>query len=390
MRNLTIVGSVSDDAQAQEIADRCGQKLDVSDIISLKEFTNTEFCPRFISDEKDPGEVGYRLAGRTVVIVSTAHIGISRNELAMRNFLIARAAKDNGAERVILLEPDLFYSAQDRGPRRELGHPEIERSEADLKKFDGQPCSAKLYAELLRMAGVDEVITVHNHSIATKRWFNMAFDNRFTDLIPTKVYGHYFTNSDVICRDSDGSQLVIAAPDRGARAFAGLVREAIGLPNIRLAFFEKLRADEDKVKIELATDSPVSFEQMRGKDIVIVDDMVRTGSTIVACAELIKTHGTPRRIVFLVTHFYASHQGRVKMFSSPIDEIVTTDTIPPILSRDVQGRLRRKLVVLRLPKWIAWLLLSRMQLDPSRYEQDFYDVDMSSRNPRYKRPNPVL
>ena len=47
----------------------------------------------------------------------------------MRTFLIARAAKDNGAAQVILVEPDLFYSAQDRGPTR---NGELEKDRDDL------------------------------------------------------------------------------------------------------------------------------------------------------------------------------------------------------------------------------------------------------------------
>jgi ribose-phosphate pyrophosphokinase len=77
--------------------------------------------------------------------------------------ILARAAKDNSARKVILVEPDLFFSAQDRGPFR--GEGEENRSLEDLKKFDGQAFTARLYAELLRTAGIDTVITVHNHSI---------------------------------------------------------------------------------------------------------------------------------------------------------------------------------------------------------------------------------
>ena len=51
----------------------------------------------------------------------------------MRNLMIAQAAKENGAAEVILVEPDLYYSAQDRGPRMDLGNTEFDRDENDLK-----------------------------------------------------------------------------------------------------------------------------------------------------------------------------------------------------------------------------------------------------------------
>lgn len=51
----------------------------------------------------------------------------------MTNLIIARAAKENGAERVILVKPDLFYSAQDRGPSKNRGETSFERDINDIK-----------------------------------------------------------------------------------------------------------------------------------------------------------------------------------------------------------------------------------------------------------------
>ena len=100
----------------------------------------------------------------------------------MRNCLIARAAKDNGAGRVILLEPDLYYSAQDRGPRLEHGVTEHKRDLMDYWKFDGQPFSSRLYADILEMSGVDEVVTVHNHSYSVTNVFMDRFSGHFYNL----------------------------------------------------------------------------------------------------------------------------------------------------------------------------------------------------------------
>ena len=138
---MIVVGNSSDAPFAIDVAFALGQSEDIADLISMKSFANTEFCPRFISDESDLTRIGDQLDGKTVVIVSTSSLTMSRNSLAMRNLLIARAAKDNGAEAVVLVEPDLYYSAQDRGPRPEHGKTHFERDVDDLKKFDGQPLS---------------------------------------------------------------------------------------------------------------------------------------------------------------------------------------------------------------------------------------------------------
>ena len=191
LSDVVIVGNFSDDPFAIDVAYAVGQSVDVSDLISLKTFANGEFCPRFISDERDLTNIGQHLSGKTVVIVSTSNRLVSRQNLAMRTFLIARAAKENGAEKVMLVEPDLYYSAQDRGPSPALGATVHQRDSADLKKFDGQPFTAKLYAEMLRLSGVDAVMTVHNHSFGVQTMFSEVFKDEFYNLIPYDIYLHY-------------------------------------------------------------------------------------------------------------------------------------------------------------------------------------------------------
>ena len=143
MEEIVIVGSVADNPVAEDIAHYMGQQEDYQDLISLKSFLNTEFCPRFITGARDLGNVGDKLKGKTIILVSTNQGSHSRNGLGMRNFLIARAAKDNGAQNIILVEPDLYYSAQDRGPRKEHGLTGEVRTKYDYEKFDGQPFVCK-------------------------------------------------------------------------------------------------------------------------------------------------------------------------------------------------------------------------------------------------------
>ncbi len=133
--DVIVVGNTSDDPFAIDVAFALGQTEDIADLISMKTFANSEFCPRFISDEQDFSNIGHQLEGKTVVIISTSNRAVSRQNLAMRNLLIARAAKENGAHQVVLVEPDLYYSAQDRGPHQGLGDTEEPREQKDLKKF---------------------------------------------------------------------------------------------------------------------------------------------------------------------------------------------------------------------------------------------------------------
>ena len=377
-----IISNVSDDPFAIDLAHMCGQTVEIADLISLKVYANTEFCPRYISDEEDMERIGRSLEGKTVVICSAATSN-SRGSLAMRTLMLARGAKDNGASRVILVEPDLFFSAQDRGPHRSDG--EEARPVEDLKKFDGQPFTAALYAELLKHSGVDEVITVHNHSSKVQNLFSRTFGGGFYNLIPNEVYADYLKYSDIVATGRDGDNLVLCAPDMGALPFVREVRESLGLSGAACIVMEKSRTGERQVRMSVSPQSDITLEQLAGKDVIILDDMVRTGSTVVECGRLLR-EGNPHKVVFGVTHFYSSPEGRENLNSPALDEILSLNTIPSILNRDSQGRLRKKMVVLKIEKWIARFLLRHLGKNAAKFDRDFYSVDMSTKNPRW-RPN---
>ncbi len=379
---LLIVGTESDNPFAIDIGVYCRQGTDIADILSLKTFANSEFCPRFISDENDLTEIGKKLRDRIVVIVSTASNAASRNELAWRNLLIARGAKDNAAARVVLVEPDLFFSAQDRGPLPEHGETDHERDLTDYKKFDGQPFSSLLYAQSLGLAGVDAVITVHNHSMSVQKLFRQQMRDAFQNLSPAEVFAHYTRTSDVAPSLHSGKGILVCAPDKGARKFATEVHQGLGAGS-QLLYLAKQRTGERSVSSLVDAESPSPMEAIAGKDVIILDDMVRTGGTIKEACRLLKQAGAAR-MVFFVTHFYGSAEVRENLNDPALDEIVTTNTIPSILNRDMQGRLRHKMTVLKLEKWISRHLLEFLGRPWDHLAGMPYTVDMSSKNPRWQ------
>jgi len=381
--DLIVVGNASDDPFAIDVAYDMGQGEDIADLISLKSFANSEFCPRFIGDEQDFDDIGNQLHGKRVVIVSTSNLTMTRQNLAMRNLVIARAAKENGAAEVLLVEPDLYYSAQDRGPRQGLGETILERSATDLKKFDGQPFTARLYAQMLKLAGVDQVVTVHNHSHSVQTMFSEVFDGGFHNLIPYEIYVDYLLQSDIVGYGAGGDGLALCAPDKGARDFVKEMYARLGLPKAKFILLDKERTGERDVEIKLHAESESTFEEIGGHDIVLFDDMVRTGSTVVKSCRFLKQIN-PGKTVFAVTHFYASEEGREKMANTSIDEILTLNTIPTILNRDVQGRLRKKMVVLKIERWLARNVCEILGV-PAPTEGSLYQIDMSSKNERFQR-----
>ena len=96
---------------------------------------------------------------------------------------------------------------------------------------------------------------------------------------------------------------------------------------------------------------------------------------------LLKEAGATR-VIFLVTHFHSTREVRENLNSPQIDEIITTNTLPYILNRDQQGRLRRKMTVLKLEKWIAKQILDHIELGTDHLIGHMYRADMSSKNPR--------
>lgn len=398
--DVIVVGVMSDDPLAGDIAHHMGQETEISDLVSYKDFANTEFCPRFISDESDFDHIGYSLNGKTVVIVSSCSGQLTRNARAMRNFLMARAAKDNGAKRVVLVEPDLFYSAQDRGARPEYGRVAFVRDAKDYKKFDGQPFSSNLYAELLVTAGVDAVLTVHNHSVSVQDIFNRRFNGNFYNLSPAKLYASFLAEQETIMSPEESEKgFIICAPDKGSAPFVKEVfgylcdyAKEVNLPVMpSLLMMDKERLGERKVVIKAHKDSPTQLEDIQGKEVIVFDDMVRTGNTIVECCKRLKECGAGR-VLFVVTHFYSSPEVKENLNSPAIDEIITTNTLPNILNRDMQGRLRRKMLVLKLERWISHVLIKDVLNAckgtcklPICGNKRMYTIDISRKNDRWER-----
>ena len=399
MNNHIIVSNVSDASFALGVGYAHSQKIDISDIIALKTFINNEFCPRFLQDHVTEENLGHGLKGKSVYIVSTHSAHHSRDELAMRNYLIASAAKENGANFVALVEPDLFYSAQDRGPRT-MDHPQVSDF-ASREKFVGQPCSAEIYAQLLRTSGVDSVMTVHNHKPDVMRKIyervNSGGNSRgipsFLNLDIAPLIANYILRSGLVRLWNYGEHVGFVAPDDGAADFVARVRELSGLHNSVIVTFKKTRYGQREVTVDLSDD----VELLKGRDIFILDDMVRTGGTIAANISAIaeSSRCRPANIFFYSTHATISPEARENLNSPYLNQFITSNTIPSVLNRDDQGRLRKKIVVLKIEKWIANAIrhcLEDAQLPDEIYginsvtqSDDFYEVDLSTKNPLHNK-----
>ena len=386
--DLLIVSNWTDASFALDTAHHVGQESGVSDLISLKTFANTEFCPRFISDAEDLTRIGAHLRGKRIYLVSTSSPQHTRVELAMRNLLIAAAAKENGADRVVLVEPDLFFSAQDRGPHS-IDHPQMTGPE-EYKKFDGQPASAELYAMMLKQAGVDQVVAVHNHKPdVLARIYDDVFGaerRAFFNLDIALLVAHYILQ--VAAAGTEGASIGLVAPDQGAESFVRNVQRFTGLRDAETVVLEKHRLGQRNVEMRL----PDNASRLRDREVFILDDMVRTGGTIAKAVSMLHDNPDtrPRRIYFYCTHTYISPEARANLHAQALTEFATTNTLPNVLNRDDQGRLRRKIVVLKVEAFLADAILhcleggedpaQRYQPDRLKFADAWYRLDYSSRN----------
>ena len=179
-----------------------------------------------------------------------------------------------------------------------------------------------------------------------------------------------------------GAGILVCAPDKGAREFTTDVHRQLGQGSADLLYIAKQRLGERSVSSFIDPSSPCQLDGVAGKDVIVFDDMVRTGTTVKECCRLLKQAGAGR-VIFCVTHFYPSSEGRENLHTPELDEIITTNTLPSVLNRDMQGRLRRKLTVLKLEKWVSLHILQQLDKDAGHLHAPYYTVDMSSKNPRW-------
>jgi ribose-phosphate pyrophosphokinase len=217
-----------------------------------------------------------------------------------------------------------------------------------------------------------------------QKLFKKIMPSGIQNLCPSEIFADYILHSDVAPTLHSGEGLLICAPDKGARDFATRVFDQLkGKGPVGLLQIAKQRLGERSVSSFVDPNSPASAEDIAGKDVLVFDDMVRTGYTIKECCTLLKQAGA-RRVVFFVTHFYPSPEVRENLNTPDLDEIITTNTLPGIMNRDKQGRLRKKLTVLKIERWISRYMLEHLGLEASFLEKPLFTVDMSSKNPRWE------
>ena len=216
--------------------------------------------------------------------------------------LIANAGKLAGAKKIIAIIPNLPYSRQD--------HLSSEKHQ--------EPISAKLVAEMLRVAGIDRVITVHAHSNKVPDFYKIEITNiETTNLFAKSI-------KEIVMKSGNSlSEYVVVSPDKGGIEQAKKI--AILLGNLKVAHFEKTRFLPSK---EMNVCKMVKlFGDVKGKRVIIFDDMIDTCGTIVNAKDNLIAQGA-KDVILCATHPVLSGLAIERLKKAGFSHILTTDSIP--------------------------------------------------------------
>ncbi|MCY4664925.1 MAG: ribose-phosphate diphosphokinase, partial [Acidimicrobiaceae bacterium] len=178
----------------------------------------------------------------------------------------------------------------------------------DRKASGREPISARLLADLFLAAGAKRLLSVDLHSGQIQGFFDGPVDH----LTAMPVLLEYL-------QTLPAEDLVIVSPD------AGRVKVAERYTNLLHADLAIVHKRRQNAKNEVSAKEIVG--EVDGRTCVIVDDMIDTGGTIVAAAELLAANGA-RRIIAATTHPVFSGPAVKRLKDSVIDVVVCTDTLP--------------------------------------------------------------
>lgn len=271
---MKIFAGSSNPALAREIVDTLN--LDIGKAV-LERFRDGEI--HFYIDESVRGE--------DIFIIQSGQY--EANFHLMELFLMIDAFKRASAERITAVIPYYAYARQ------------------DWKDKPRVPISARLAADLLEAAGADRVLTMDLHSPQIQGFFSVPVDN----LMAAPVLAKSLQTLGL-------KNLAIVSPDAGG---VGRARWFAKKMHAKLAIIDKRRPAPN-----VATVLNVIGE-VKGCDVVILDDMVDTGGTLVLSVEALKKKGA-RRVLAACTHPVLSGKAIEKIQESSLERLIVTNTIP--------------------------------------------------------------
>ena len=249
--------------------------------VKLGRFTLTRFC-----NQELYAVVETPVSGQHCLVLGSI---APPDEQILSLLLLAHTLKKEGAFKLTAILPYLAYSRQDK-----------------LKR--GESLATAWAGALLKTSGFDQVLTVDVHSQRDKQLFPIPLISLPTaSLFAAAINNHRLNDA------------VIVAPDNGAVARCEAVKCAAGMPAGDTSRFEKQRTEKGIVHR-----GPLGKV---GPRVVIIDDMLDTGGTLVSACEKLK-QSKVEEIYILVTHGLFTGTKWTQLWSLGVKRIFCTDTVP--------------------------------------------------------------
>ncbi len=258
---------------AEKIADAYQTQLGKSEVIN---FSDGEFQTSYEEN----------IRGRDVFIIQST---FPPAENILELLMMIDAAKRASARKIVAVIPYFGYARQDRKdkPRVSIG--------------------SKMITNLLTTAGIDRLITIDLHADQIQGFLDVPVDHLYASVI----FYPYLKKLNL-------PNLMMASPDTGGTRRAASYAKAL---NTGFAICYKQRSRPNVVeKMQLIGD-------VKGKDVVLVDDIIDTAGTITKAGNLVMEMGA-NSVRAMATHAIFSGNAQEVLKNSPFSEIIVTDTIP--------------------------------------------------------------
>ena len=231
-------------------------------------------------------KIDENVRGEDVFVVQSTSPPTNHNLMEM--FIMMDALRRASAARITAVLPFYGYARQDRKDQPRV------------------PITAKLVANLIVASGANRVLTMDLHAQQIQGFFDIPVDH----LYAAPVMYDYL-------RTLNLTDLVVVSPDVGGLKMAHAYSEVLGCG---LAIVAKRRKSATEVE------SIGVIGEIRGKNVLLVDDLTETAGTITTAAKLLKRKGA-KKIYACVSHAILNPMGIDRLRNSKIDELITTDTV---------------------------------------------------------------
>ena len=252
-------------------------------------------------------QIHQNIRGRDVFVMQST--STPPNEHLMELLILIDAARRASASRITAVLPFFGYARQDRKDRPRV------------------PITAKLIANLITTAGSNRVLCMDLHAGQIQGFFDIPVDHLYS----INVLGEYFRRKRI-------KDLIVVSPDVGGLKMARAYSKRL---NASLAIVDKRRENENKTHVMNI------IGDVKGRNVLLVDDLISTGGSLVEAASALRRAGA-RDIYAAVVHPVLAGPAVERVKNSEIKEMVVTSSIPVPPAKQIS-----KIRVLSVAKLLA-------------------------------------